>query len=61
MAIVATPSLAQDWQPTRPLTMVVPFAAGGQVDVLGRVLARRGCRKSSDSRWWWRMSAAAAG
>jgi tripartite-type tricarboxylate transporter receptor subunit TctC len=28
---------AQDW-PTRPLTMVVPFAAGGPVDVLGRIL-----------------------
>src|SRR3954463_9314427 len=27
----------QDW-PTRPLTMVVPFAAGGPVDVLGRIL-----------------------
>ena len=31
---------AQDW-PTRPVTMVVPFAAGGYVDVLGRV-SRRG-------------------
>jgi tripartite-type tricarboxylate transporter receptor subunit TctC len=41
MATVATPTLAQDWQPTRPLTMVVPFAAGGQVDVLARVLAPR--------------------
>jgi tripartite-type tricarboxylate transporter receptor subunit TctC len=30
---------AQDW-PTRPLTMVVPFAAGGPVDVLGRILAQ---------------------
>ena len=29
---------AQDW-PTRPVTMVVPFAAGGQVDVLGRLVA----------------------
>ena len=39
--IVATPAAAQDWQPTRPVTMIVPFAAGGQVDVLGRVLAPR--------------------
>src|SRR6185295_18534824 len=30
-------ALAQDW-PARPLTMVVPFAPGGPVDVLGRVL-----------------------
>jgi tripartite-type tricarboxylate transporter receptor subunit TctC len=31
---------AQEW-PTRPLTMVVPFAAGGIGDVLGRMLASR--------------------
>jgi tripartite-type tricarboxylate transporter receptor subunit TctC len=28
----------QDW-PTRPVTMVVPFAAGGPVDTLGRILS----------------------
>jgi tripartite-type tricarboxylate transporter receptor subunit TctC len=31
-------SAVQDW-PTRPVTMMVPFAAGGPVDVLGRILA----------------------
>jgi tripartite-type tricarboxylate transporter receptor subunit TctC len=31
---------AQDW-PIRPVTMVVPFAAGGPVDTLGRILAPR--------------------
>jgi tripartite-type tricarboxylate transporter receptor subunit TctC len=31
---------AQDW-PTRPVTMVIPFAAGGPTDVLGRVMAQR--------------------
>lgn len=31
---------AQDW-PTRPLTMIVPFAAGGPSDVTGRILAQR--------------------
>jgi tripartite-type tricarboxylate transporter receptor subunit TctC len=41
IATIATPTLAQDWQPTRPVTMVVPFGAGGQVDVLARVLAPR--------------------
>ena len=31
---------AEDW-PNRTLTMVVPFAAGGTTDVLGRVMATR--------------------
>ena len=29
---------AEDW-PSRPLTMVVPFAAGGPLDAIGRVMA----------------------
>jgi tripartite-type tricarboxylate transporter receptor subunit TctC len=31
---------AQNW-PTRPLTLVVPFAAGGGTDVLGRIVGKR--------------------
>src|ERR687884_1308334 len=31
---------AQDW-PTRPITLVVPFAAGGGVDVSARIQAQR--------------------
>jgi len=31
---------AQDW-PTRPVTFVVPYAAGGPVDTLARILAAR--------------------
>ena len=33
-------AVAQDW-PTRPVSMVVPFAPGGSVDVMGRILAAR--------------------
>ena len=36
----ATLTQAQDF-PSRPMTMVVPFAAGGAVDVLGRTIAAR--------------------
>ena len=31
---------AQDF-PSRPMTMIIPFAAGGPTDVLGRVMAQR--------------------
>jgi len=31
---------AQDW-PTRPPTVVVPFAAGGPIDVVARILSPR--------------------
>jgi len=40
LAAVNAPAGAQEW-PTRPVTMVVPFAAGGGFDVLGRVIAQR--------------------
>jgi tripartite-type tricarboxylate transporter receptor subunit TctC len=32
--------VAQDW-PTRPVTMVVPFPAGGPVDLVGRLFGQR--------------------
>lgn len=38
---LAAPALADDWRPTRPITMVVGFAAGGPVDTVGREIAQR--------------------
>ena len=31
---------AQDW-PTRPITMIIPFAPGGGIDASGRIQAQR--------------------
>ena len=37
---VSRAEIAQSY-PSRPITMIVPFAAGGSTDVIGRVLAQR--------------------
>src|SRR5687767_2947943 len=39
--LMATVSAMGQSYPTRPITMVIPFAAGGPTDVLGRVVAQR--------------------
>src|SRR6476659_3128930 len=38
LAFVGT-ALAQTW-PARPITMIVPYAAGGPVDTVGRIMAQ---------------------
>jgi tripartite-type tricarboxylate transporter receptor subunit TctC len=38
--MMAAPAAAQEW-PARPLTMVVPFAAGSGSDILGRIIGPR--------------------
>ena len=35
------PSLAQDAWPARPVTVIVPFAAGGNTDVVARIFSER--------------------
>lgn len=37
---LTTPAPAQEW-PTRPMTMVVAYAAGGPVDTIARIFAQR--------------------
>ena len=39
-ALTATAAMAQAW-PSRPITLIVPFAAGGTTDVLARALGER--------------------
>jgi tripartite-type tricarboxylate transporter receptor subunit TctC len=40
IAALGSQAQAQDW-PTRPLTMIVPYAAGGPVDTIGRIVGVR--------------------
>ena len=37
---LTAPAAAQEW-PTRPITLIVPFAAGGGIDVSARIQAQR--------------------
>jgi tripartite-type tricarboxylate transporter receptor subunit TctC len=39
MLLAPTVARAQDW-PTRPVTIIVPFAAGGTTDIVGRIVAQ---------------------
>jgi tripartite-type tricarboxylate transporter receptor subunit TctC len=38
-ALLAAPAFAQAWQPSRTVTLLIPFAAGGATDVMGRLAA----------------------
>jgi tripartite-type tricarboxylate transporter receptor subunit TctC len=38
--LLATPAAAQDY-PTKPVTIIIPYAAGGAGDILGRILSPR--------------------
>jgi tripartite-type tricarboxylate transporter receptor subunit TctC len=40
LAVVSGGACAQEY-PTRPITMIVPFPAGGGVDAIGRIVAER--------------------
>lgn len=39
LAALATPALAQDSYPSRPLRLIIPVGVGGVTDVVGRIIA----------------------
>ncbi|MBP0618657.1 tripartite tricarboxylate transporter substrate binding protein BugD [Cupriavidus consociatus] len=47
-AVAASPAVAQAW-PAKPITWIVPFAAGGPTDALARTIAERVSREVGQS------------
>jgi len=41
LALIAAPAQAQDKWPSKPITYIVPFPAGGTTDVLARLIAQK--------------------
>lgn len=42
--LVALPAPAQEWQPDRPVRIILPFPPGGATDLIARILAERASR-----------------
>jgi tripartite-type tricarboxylate transporter receptor subunit TctC len=59
-AILPRTSLGADWRPTETVRIIVPAAAGGTTDVMGRLLAAHLQNAWASRRWWKTAQAAAA-
>lgn len=42
--LIALPAAAQEWQPDRPVRIILPFPPGGATDLIARILAERASR-----------------
>lgn len=49
LAGLSAPALAQAGFPTRPVRIIVPYAAGGASDIVGRLVAQHATRESGQS------------
>ena len=45
-ALIASPAIAQDWVPDRPVRIILPFPPGGSTDLVARILVDRISRSS---------------
>jgi len=44
--LIASPAIAQDWVPDRPVRIILPFPPGGSTDLVARILVDRISRSS---------------
>jgi len=51
VAIACVPFAADAAYPEKPIKMIVPWAAGGDTDIISRVFGNA-IESSSDSLWW---------
>ena len=50
LALLLAPAAADERYPSRPITLIVPFPAGGGVDAVARIVADKLDRRVSASR-----------
>ncbi len=57
LALAAGAAAAQTY-PARPVTLIVPYPAGGSADILARLVGQKLSLRIGPDRWWWTTRAA---